>query len=59
MRHNRSARGIKARQESGKPGPLHRACGADHAIEEIDLLFGEGRGLRNWRHSSSHFPAAP
>src|SRR6185312_11169148 len=59
QRRVRAARGgVEARQESGEPGPLDRRRGADHAIEEIDLLLGERRGLRNRLHFYSHFPAA-
>src|SRR5262249_5605514 len=50
-RHNGGARSVKTCQKPGEPRTLDRACCADDAIEEVDLLFSEWRGLRNWRHT--------
>ena len=55
-RLRRARRGFDAGQKSGKPGALHRARRADHAIEELDLLVGKRRGLRDRRNAHDAVP---
>src|SRR5262249_32303950 len=59
LRRKRARRcGIETRQKAGEPGTLVRTGRANHAGEEIGLLFRERRRLREWRHFHSHFSAA-
>ncbi len=45
---------VGAGQESGEPGALDRVGGADHAIENLDLVLGERRGLRDSGQLARH-----
>src|SRR5262249_36537777 len=44
-------RGVEAGEKAGKPGALQRGRRPDDAVEEIDLLRGKRRGLRDRRHA--------
>src|SRR5262249_59797436 len=45
---------VEAGQEAGEPGALDRVGRSDHAIEQLDLVLGEGRGTRNRGQLISH-----
>ena len=45
---------LDAGQEAGEPGALQRIGRTDHAVEQVDFLLGEGRGLRDGGEAGRH-----
>ena len=46
-RLRRGCRCLKPGQEAREPNALGSGCGANHSVEEFDLILGERRGLRD------------